>query len=242
MRSAWSAARDRADRQQRRPDHVEHGADLLHATTDRDRRRERHQPRHTFGPARPHQLHAHIVAGAGGQQPQPLQQARDGRADRGSVAAVGQQRRQAQNGADQGEVEQDGCARDVGEAVDAVQHAAVERGERDEQQVRKGDRDRTRRSWQRSAHRRAGQAPATPAPTAYPPSGQWRRAPIPTAGRPGPGGRRPAPRHGHGPAVRARTAARRPPRRRLGEQPAKEVRQLERHEEGVGRRARAKDG
>ena len=205
---------DRADRQQRGPHHVEHGADLLHAAADRHRRGELDQPRHPLGPARPHQLHADAVAGAGDQQPQPLQQTRDRHADRGGIAAVGQQGREAEHRADQREVEQDRRGRDMGEAVDAVQHAAIERGERDEQQIGKGDAaelDGHGEGRRVVAHARA---PAAPAPAAWRPSAASRTAPAPAAGRHGPGARRPAPRRGHGPAARARTAARRPPRRR----------------------------
>ena len=46
---------------------------------------------HPRGPARPHQRHADAVAGAGDQQPQPLQDAGDRHADRRGIAAVGQE-------------------------------------------------------------------------------------------------------------------------------------------------------
>ena len=158
------------------------------------------------------------------------------------MTAAGQEGREAEHGADQGEVEQDGRRRHVGEAIDAVQHAAVERGERDEQQVGKGDateldgHGESRRvvahaGRQHRHHAGHGQDQQHREGHQHQEQGGLRLA-----------------REGEGLGASAllklageqRHEGRR--ERALGEQPAEEIRQLERHEEGIGDGAGPEDG
>ena len=157
----------------------------------------------------------------------------------GGIAAVGQEGREAQHRADQRQVEQDGRGRDMGETVDAVQHAAIERGERDEEQIGKGDAAEL--DGHGEGRRIVAHAGRQQAHDQRHGDDQDRRERHQHQQQGGMGLAGEGDRLGAAMVLQLAREQRHEGRREgaFGEQAAEEVRQLESDEEGVGHRARA---